>query len=98
MSKHTITLKFKTAGDSTVSEGWLITSLAGLDSQTRYQFMKEKFNFDMYSSMSEKEYKDAIKGMEAFTKELCKSKKKALAYLVRAGICTPTGRLTKNYK
>lgn len=46
----------------------------------------------------QKDYSKEIKAMRAFTKELCKSKKKALSFLVRAGICTPTGRLTKPYR
>jgi len=43
-------------------------------------------------------FESDIKSIKAFTKKIRKSKKKALKFLVDAGICTPTGKLRKPYK
>ena len=39
-----------------------------------------------------------LKDFKAFSKEINSSKEKAHQFYVRAGILTPTGNLTKNYK
>jgi len=39
-----------------------------------------------------------IEEMKRFKEKTIKSPRKAKAFLMRAGICTKTGRLTKNYR
>lgn len=48
--------------------------------------------------MTEKEVEKSVEDMKKFTKKVTSSKRKAREFLVRAGISTPTGRLTKPYK
>lgn len=48
--------------------------------------------------MTDKEVDRKIKEMEAFGRELAKSKEKSLDFLVGAGILTKKGKLTKPYK
>ena len=50
--------------------------------------------FDLTSPEFVKQFKKAAK---AFTRRATRSKEAALKVLVDEGICTPTGRLTKNY-
>lgn len=57
----------------------------------------------LYHIKSRKVMKDSevdrfVKEMEAFGRELAKSKEKSLDFLVRAGIVTKKGKLTKPYK
>ena len=39
-----------------------------------------------------------IKSMKVQTKKICKSKKSAQEFLIRAGIYTKSGRLSKHYR
>lgn len=48
--------------------------------------------------MSDKELKKSVKAMRSLKKEHKASPKAALAFLVRAGIATKTGKLTKRYQ
>jgi len=48
--------------------------------------------------MTDKEVDRLIKEMRAYTKELFKDKEKSKDFLVRAGIITKNGNLTKPYK
>ena len=48
--------------------------------------------------MSDQELKKTLDAMESLRKELTPSKEKALDFLVRAGIVTPTGELTPPYR
>jgi hypothetical protein len=48
--------------------------------------------------MSDLELKKTIKAMKTLEKSHAASPAKALAFLVKAGIATPKGRLTKRYK
>jgi len=48
--------------------------------------------------ISDRERKECIKAMRAYTKELCKSKEACKAFLVGAGILTPKGNLRKPYR
>ncbi|SEK41747.1 hypothetical protein [Parapedobacter koreensis] len=48
--------------------------------------------------MTDKEVDRLIKEMKAYTKELFKDKEKSKDFLVRAGIFTKKGNLTKPYK
>lgn len=41
--------------------------------------------------------KKLIKAIRNHRKEVCKTKESALAFLVRAGIYTPSGKLSKKY-
>jgi len=51
------------------------------------------------SHLPEKEALEAFrKAAEAFDKKHTRTKKAALAMLIKEGICTPTGRLTKRYR
>jgi hypothetical protein len=50
---------------------------------------------DMQSANYTRDFKRAAR---AFTKKATQSPEHALAVLVEAGIYTPTGRLTKNYR
>ncbi len=45
-----------------------------------------------------KEYNNELKKMEEFAKELSSSKEESLKFLKEAGICTPSGKLSKNYR
>lgn len=47
---------------------------------------------------SKKEIDDEIKAMRKRHKEIIKSKESALAFLVRAGLVTKSGRPTKPYR
>ncbi len=48
--------------------------------------------------MSEKEREESIRLMKEYIVKLSKSKKLSREFLVRVGIYTPKGNLTKNYK
>ena len=48
--------------------------------------------------MNSKEVKKSLKDMKEFTKEVTSSKRKAKAFLIKVGIATPKGNLTKTYK
>lgn len=48
--------------------------------------------------MTEKEVKKSLKDMKKFTREVTSSKRKAKAFLIKVGISTPKGNLTKTYK
>lgn len=48
--------------------------------------------------MSEKEIKQCVNDMKKFTKEVTKSKKESLSFLVKAGICNSEGKLKEQYK
>ena len=48
--------------------------------------------------MNEKESKKFIEEMKKTTKKLTKSKRASLDFLVKAGICSPDGKLTKQYR
>lgn len=47
--------------------------------------------------MNSREHKIYLKEFKAFSKSVVSSEKSVKAFLVRAGIHTPTGRLTKAY-
>ena len=47
---------------------------------------------------SKKEIDDEIKAMRKRHKEIIKTKESALAFLVRAGIATKSGKLAKRYR
>jgi hypothetical protein len=44
-----------------------------------------------------KEYKKELKKMDEFAKKVSSNKKEAIRFLQAAGICTPSGKLTKIY-
>ena len=48
--------------------------------------------------MSGQELKKSVEAMQAHRDDLTSSKEKALAFLVEAGIVTPTGELTEQYR
>jgi len=48
--------------------------------------------------MTKKDVKKSVEDMKEFTKKVASSKKKAREFLVKAGISTCTGKLTKPYK
>ncbi len=48
--------------------------------------------------MSNEELSRTIAALRSVTADLITSKEKALAFLVKAGISTPTGELTEHYK
>lgn len=48
--------------------------------------------------MSKKEYEEYLKDFRKHTKSVTSSKENAKEFLIRAGINTKTGRLTKFYK
>ena len=48
--------------------------------------------------MSEKEIQKYIEKMKRFTKTTSKSKKNALEFLVKAGICDSNGQLKPQYR
>ncbi len=48
--------------------------------------------------MSEKELKEQVEAIRRKTKEVCVSKEAALNFLVKAGICTKSGKLAKAYR
>lgn len=48
--------------------------------------------------MSEKELKKSIVEMKKATKKVTKTKKASLLFLMKAGICSSDGKLTKQYR
>ncbi len=48
--------------------------------------------------MSDQDLKKSVEAMKALRDELTSSPDKALAFLVKAGIATPSGELTKQYQ
>ncbi len=48
--------------------------------------------------MTAQEVEKQIAAMRRVRDEVCKSKESALKFLVDAGICTPSGKLTKPYR
>ena len=48
--------------------------------------------------MTAREIRKSVADMKKFTKEVASSKRKAKAFLVKAGISTRSGKLTKAYK
>ena len=47
--------------------------------------------------MNLKEHKEYLSQFKAYSREIIASKQTALDFLIRTGINTPTGRLTKAY-
>lgn len=52
----------------------------------------------MFRPTPEQELKDFTKYCKKISKEIKNNPEKAKELLIRAGICTPTGRLRKPYK
>ena len=50
------------------------------------------------SDMSEKELRKQADGLKRLQRKVCLSKESALDFLVKAGICTKSGRLSKAYR
>jgi hypothetical protein len=50
------------------------------------------------TTREKKEYRKELDKMEKFAKEVSSSKEKSLKFLQEAGICTPTGKLSKIYR
>lgn len=48
--------------------------------------------------MTDKERQDLIKEIQKTARKVSKSASEGKKLLIRAGICTPTGRLRKEYK
>lgn len=48
--------------------------------------------------MAREETKKFIQDMKAFFNEITQDKQKSLDFLIKAGICTPNGELTEEYK
>lgn len=48
--------------------------------------------------ISDRERKECIKAMRAYTKELCKSKEAVKNHFIKAGILTPKGNLRRRYR
>lgn len=48
--------------------------------------------------MTDKERKDFLKGLKEYKKEVTSSREEARAFLVRLGVFTKKGKLTKPYK
>ena len=48
--------------------------------------------------MTVKEIDKSVKNMKKYTKKVTSSKSKSRAFLAKAGICSPSGQLTKTYK
>jgi len=51
-----------------------------------------------YSTISEQEAEEYVARAKEYAKEHLSTPEQALAFLVRAGIATPTGKLTKPYR
>ncbi len=47
--------------------------------------------------MNSKEHKQYLKEFKEYAKEVTSTRQNALDFLIRTGINTPTGRLTKKY-
>jgi hypothetical protein len=50
------------------------------------------------TTKEKKEYKKELEEMKIFAKRLSEDKEEALRIFQKAGICTPTGKLTKRYR
>jgi hypothetical protein len=48
--------------------------------------------------MSDKDLKETIDALKSVRKDIGSSRKKAIAFLVKAGIMTPDGELSENYR
>jgi predicted translin family RNA/ssDNA-binding protein len=55
-------------------------------------------SFERRVEMSEQELKKSVEAIQNLRNDLTSSKEKALAFLVEAGIVTPSGELTKPYR
>ena len=49
----------------------------------------------MYNN--EKNIQETLKNMKKLTREIAASKKKSLQFLIEAGICNESGKLSQNY-
>lgn len=50
------------------------------------------------TAQERKEYNQELKKMKEFAKKVSSSKEESIKFLQKAGICTPSGKLTKTYR